>query len=423
MNTQIESVESRRLMAVTAYTADGVMNVHGDNLSNVIIVEKSANNSAVVVKSGLGTGQKVVQYIASATVKQINIYGYSGNDEIYIAQNVMQDVTANGGKGADLLVAGGGSAKLYGHGNWDMDPTGAHKSGTDDGSADTLIGGSGRTVMWGQKGNDRFQTSGSKKVSAYNVDIANGGDGDDIFDLFGVGQTTVYGNGGNDYFYMGKQATIVNGNEGLDTVDYSAFPVLGGVVVSLDGVSLSGALSNATRNHLIGSDVENAYATNYDDSIFGGQGLNMLYGRGGRDRIDGRGGSDVLYGGAENDTIIGDNGNDYIYGNEGHDDIHAGTGNDTVLGGVGDDNIYGDSGSDKLFGETGSDRIAGGEGFDTLVGGFGADVLFSIGGNIDYVYGDNLDGSGDYLTDYAHADYSSGAWLDKLIGIEQTQAS
>lgn len=38
------------------------------------------------------------------------------------------------------------------------------------------------------------------------------------------------------------------------------------------------------------------------------------------------------------------------------------------------------------------------------------------------VHGDNLDGFGHYLTDYAQADYSNGEWIEELIGVEQTQA-
>ncbi|WP_367618117.1 type I secretion C-terminal target domain-containing protein [Vibrio sp. Y20_XG_PY13] len=54
---------------------------------------------------------------------------------------------------------------------------------------------------------------------------------------------------------------------------------------------------------------------------------------------------------------------------DGQDTLYGGEGNDVILGGEDDDILYGDEGSDVLIGEAGSDTLYGGEGDDVLIGG------------------------------------------------------
>ena len=150
------------------------------------------------------------------------------------------------------------------------------------------------------------------------------------------------------------------------------------------------------------------------DSLFGGEGNDVLYGDVGRNILDGSSlGRDLLDGGSGDDTLIGDAGEgifdgsagleDLLYGGEGNDLIigDAGSiidetsrgGDDTIEGGEGDDRIYGDAfendngnggddsidggaGQDTAFGGSGDDRIDGAEDGDQIYGGLGNDSLF-----------------------------------------------
>jgi len=95
------------------------------------------------------------------------------------------------------------------------------------------------------------------------------------------------------------------------------------------------------------------------------------------------------------DSLYGGNGDDIINGLGGHDTIYGGEGNDTLYGGEGEEGdwLYGDSGDDVLFGGAGQDRLDGGLGNDTLNGGTGTfsyssqgDILSGGEGNDTYLF-------------------------------------
>jgi hypothetical protein len=92
------------------------------------------------------------------------------------------------------------------------------------------------------------------------------------------------------------------------------------------------------------------------DSVFGGDG---------DDLISGMGCSDELYGNAGNDQLNGNKGNDLVHGGQGNDLVHGGQGNDQVYGGLGDDQLLGDLDDDDYY-------FSEGEGVDVIeeVGGY-----------------------------------------------------
>lgn len=81
--------------------------------------------------------------------------------------------------------------------------------------------------------------------------------------------------------------------------------------------------------------------------------------------------------GAGNDTVYGGNGIDIICGELGRDWISGRDGNDLLFGGQDYDSLYGNAGVDTLYGENGNDRLDGGsDGVrDYLYGGLGADTF------------------------------------------------
>ena len=124
------------------------------------------------------------------------------------------------------------------------------------------------------------------------------------------------------------------------------------------------------------------------DSLYGGDGDDVMDGGDGADYLRAGLGNDILYGGLGDDTIYGNEGENFIDGGEGNDVLHAGIGfNETVMGGDGNDTIYSESGTGyngygvvMVDGGAGNDRLVGSSverdvflfngdfGFDTVVG-------------------------------------------------------
>ncbi|QVK24287.1 type I secretion C-terminal target domain-containing protein [Shewanella dokdonensis] len=148
------------------------------------------------------------------------------------------------------------------------------------------------------------------------------------------GSDTIYGGQGNDIIF--------------------------GDTVKFDGISEQGysAIQHYVAEQLQQSEVSDAEVHKYisehpeqfdqsdsnglADTLYGGDGNDIIYGQGGDDIISGGSGNDILFGGTGNDTIDGGNGNDVIYG---------GLGDDTLTGGNGQDTFV------WLAGETGTDTI------------------------------------------------------------------
>lgn len=143
---------------------------------------------------------------------------------------------------------------------------------------------------------------------------------------------------------------------------------------------------------------------NGNDILSGGGNADTLWGRSGTDRLNGNAGDDRLNGGGGTDTLNGGGGNDRLIGKAGTDRLVGANGNDWLSGGGNADALWGSGGADRLNGNTGDDRLNGGGGTDTLDGGNGNDTLNGGLGN------DTLLGSdgNDVLR--------GGALNDKLIG-------
>ncbi|WP_296950515.1 Ig-like domain-containing protein [uncultured Massilia sp.] len=78
-------------------------------------------------------------------------------------------------------------------------------------------------------------------------------------------------------------------------------------------------------------------------------------------------GAVTVNGGAGAQTVWGDGASQTIFLGEGDDVLHGGAGNDTVGSAGGNDWIFGDEGDDVVFGGAGNDTIDGGTGHDTVV--------------------------------------------------------
>jgi Ca2+-binding RTX toxin-like protein len=149
------------------------------------------------------------------------------------------------------------------------------------------------------------------------------------------------GRGGDDVLVGGPGADDIAGDDGWDTVDYSAR----GDALTID----------------------------LDDQADDG-------GRGEHDNV--RSSVDVVIGGTGNDRITGHAGENYLYGERG---------NDTLNGGAGNDRLYGGGGRDVLNRGADPDELDGGDGGDRLSARDGRREAVRCGGGRDRASTDSID--------------------------------
>jgi Ca2+-binding RTX toxin-like protein len=252
----------------------------------------------------------------------------------------------------------------------------------------SIYGNAGANVLRGGGGNDLL------------VGLA----GNDTLDG-GTGADNLRGGTGNDVYRIDNalDAVFENGGEGEDTV-YAAvgYTLTGGAAV--ENLRASDAASTAAIS-LTGNE--------FNQSIYGNAGANLMRGGGGNDLLVGLAGNDTLDGGTGADNLRGGTGNDVYRVDNALDAIfeNGGEGDDTVYAAVGytltgaaavenlrasdaastlaisltgnefNQSIYGNAGANVLRGGGGNDLLVGLAGNDTLVGGTGADNLRGGAGN------------------------------------------
>jgi len=355
--------------------------------------------------------------------------------------------------GVSLTVAGAAANTLFpglktndGTTHLANDPDDGNSSEGDDIQADVenLIGGSGNDYLSGSvgsntisggAGNDDISGGPAGASCAADVDVLNGGDGNDIFRL---GALTNCGD-------------AVDGGNGTDVASYELRTV--GVSVTIDTTANDGEDLELDK---ILSTVEVLVGSGLGDTLTGGAGNDEIHGGGGADMIVGGAGNDTIVGGPGADTLLGGTGEDFFnekdaadsafvavvlpsaIGSVEHDVINGGADFDTADYGrttttamnvtlcvattttdmghcldandVAIDNddtadqdditnvehFIAGAGTDSIVGSTGNDFIEGGAGADTLEGGLGTDTLFGDGGSDSLNGGagdDTLDGA------------------------------
>jgi Ca2+-binding RTX toxin-like protein len=301
-----EPLETRRLYAVTAMAAGGVLTVAGDNNANSITVSRNATGTLLV--NG-GTVPVLGSPATVAGIASIRVSGLGGDDRLLLDETngALPRAFLSGGAGNDTLTGGSGADALVGDDGNDLL---LGKAGNDQlfGGAgdDTLTGGPGADRAQGQAGNDRM--------------IWNPGDGSDLNEG-GDGTDTVEVNGGDAAEVFSAQA--VGGRVLFRRVDPAPFTIDVGTSEKL-------ALN----------------AKGGDDSFFGGTGLATLTAF----TVDGGAGNDSLFGTDGADTLIGGDGKDLIDGNAGNDTAFLGAGDDVFRWDPGD-------GSDVVDGQAGNDQL------------------------------------------------------------------
>lgn len=226
-----------------------------------------------------------------------------------------------------------------------------------------------------------------------------GGKGNDTLDG-GAGNDFVFGEEGNDFLIntptSGKD--FLDGGEGFDTLDYSAMTTY-----------VSASLVDGDGDDVITS-IERLLGTDFDDSLRGNAGANVLQGGKGDDLLQAGEGDDILVYTDDYDYFYGEGGNDTadysLFGSAIDLDFRlrdAVSTRDTKDWDVGTDreitliysfdveNAIGTDFNDRLIGNAGANMFNGGLGNDLLLGNGGGDMFNYAGGLDDWNGGAGLD--------------------------------
>lgn len=131
-----ESLEARRLMAVTTGFASGILTVTSDGASDRVFIGKN-DHAQIFVQ----VGQHVLRAVAASQVTGIRVSMGAGHDVLVTAQAVDKPMVIRGGGGNDILQGGSGQDQIYGD-------TGDDVLKAQDGRRDFLDGGPGNDTAY-----------------------------------------------------------------------------------------------------------------------------------------------------------------------------------------------------------------------------------------------------------------------------------
>jgi Ca2+-binding RTX toxin-like protein len=412
----IEHLEIRRLFAVTATFANGVLTVTGDDAANRVSISRNLDSGQLLVRSG----DALVRSVAYAEVNSITVNLLGGEDRLNTASNVAKPMTVNGGEGSDNLLTGGGADVVHGNGGNDTINTA--------GGADTLFGDEGNDTMDGGGGGDSFNGNAGSDTVTYAARAAGVRVTLDNLANDGTPANNELPEGERDNVRTDIERVI--GGRGNDFMSAAPVSTTAGTIAP-SRITFDGMAGNDTLTGASGATAEPT-ATAALSILNGGDGNDVLNGGSRADALNGGNGNDTMAGNGGNDSLVGGNGADSMSGGEGTDtDSYAdrlagvvvtldnvandgtppnnerpegerdnvrsdvervigGRGNDRIIGngaanvfsgGEGNDTLEGGGGNDVMEGGNGDDTLRGGEGNDILVGGLGRDSLFGDGGN------------------------------------------
>lgn len=380
--------------------------IHGptDDVAEDFSVYLSGDN--VMVEATIGGESWTKNYGSQSKYTHIMGHAGLGDDTIDLSgmtgsSYLTSDLT--GGTGNDTLIGGGGEDVIYGETGIDTLLGGGNNDFIDGGSGDDKIsGGLGNDILHGRLDDDIILGDGGN-------DIITGEQGKDIISA-GSGDDRVWGGQDIDWIAGGEDNDTLQGDQGDDLIwgDFD-FDIDGDFNVAMNG--LVPALINSSNTG--------------DDWISGGGGSDWISGDKGNDLIwgdsffateeDGQtivtetasfgtrptldltafntAGHDVISGGAGDDRIWGEDGNDVIRGDLDDDitdpddrfDMGAGsaTGDDWLYGGRGSDAMFGNDGNDHLYGGSAGDYLFGNDGDDVIEGAAGRDAIFGDDGEVE----------------------------------------
>jgi Ca2+-binding RTX toxin-like protein len=205
----VETLESRRLLATVALSANGILRVVGDDALGDAFVLSLSDDEVSVVANGAPA-----QLFDKAEVRLIRVHGRGGDDTVTIDETngaLGERVEIDGGAGNDILNGSAGAERITG-GEGDDQINGNGGSDWINGAAgdDVITAGNGRDVIYGGPGNDDVTAGGGR-------DFVRGGIGNDTL-RGNAGFDTLFGEHGNDEIHGDEDADVVIGGLGNDVV-------------------------------------------------------------------------------------------------------------------------------------------------------------------------------------------------------------
>src|SRR5262249_28035849 len=154
-----------------------------------------------------------------------------------------------------------------------------------------------------------------RALTPFAIKTITGTDGDDS--LAGIEHNDLMlGFGGNDILQGSPGSDILNGGDGFDTTSYFDAPS----AVRVDLASPLGGVGDAAGDSFIS--IEAFQLSSFDDifigsgsaseTVFGGDGLDVIEGGSGDDQLNGDDGGDILDGGPGNGRLVGAFGRDVL---------------------------------------------------------------------------------------------------------------
>ncbi len=205
-----------------------------------------------------------------------------------------------GGAGDDVLAGGGGADRLNG-----------------DAGDDTLDGGSGVDTLSGGDGNDTYYVDNAGDIVIETNASAAGGIDEVVASASHVlglnvenltllgGAINGTGNALGNLIIAGSGVNAIDGGAGIDTLSFETATTSGTTGVTL---ALGAAGVKTTAAGISGADtvvnIENLIGSDYNDTLSGNAGVNVIHGGEGSDVLNGMGGNDVLFGGAGSDAFV-----------------------------------------------------------------------------------------------------------------------
>lgn len=179
----MERLEQRRLLASALVADELVITGTADNDFIKVGIDEE-RGMLTVYDNGVTSEYEL------ATISNIRIFGYAGDDYLYVDPRVPIPLLIDGGDGNDRIYGGA--------------------------AADHLLGGAGDDTLVGADGDDRLEGGDGD-------DVISGNNGNDSL-LGGAGMDTIYGGWGSDFLDGGDDLDALRGEYDADTFASNSLP-------------------------------------------------------------------------------------------------------------------------------------------------------------------------------------------------------